>query len=1513
MKVKLHIIIVLIVLFLPAQLFTKNNATVKNKYNTADNLLSKSLFTEAYPILKELLEIDPDNENYNFKIGFAIIEGKLNEDPLPYLEKASKYVSKRYVSNYKQKSAPIITLEYLAKEYHALYRFNEAKDAYNSFLSYLDPNDLIAINRTKRNIEYCNSGAELIKHPVKVEHLDFGTQLPIEYPSHSPVLGPDESIYIFASSNYLGNPQSKVKKNDDVYCMYFENGKWTKPEPLTNINTNSDEAPVSISPDGSQLIIYRNDNGVDGNLYYCDLLEGKVWSKPRKFPNTINSSAQETHATLSSNGNILYFTSDRKGGFGGLDIYMSQKDEKGNWQEAVNMGSGINSPYNDESPHLQANSDIFYFSSDRPESLGGMDVFRCRIVNNSEASDVRNIGYPINTAGNDMFFKTSLDGEKGFFTTSCRSSRGNLNLQVVVFKDIDLFPNVVVKGLVVYAPHDTLKNLNVKLFNIKSREIVDSGTTENKKGYYSFRLNSQQKYFASFEYDGYVYFSKPFKIEKYFANLAYSNVIYLDPVILTDSSFRQQLTDFKIYNQNLKNRAISKAAIDSSKKVSTNDLEDPPSSYYDIITLVEQQESANISRLNNKLATTKKAIKPQIIKKEEPVFIPEIIPLVVKNDTLKPKFVYKKVIIRVSQDDRTIADSLMRVGIKHFNREEFEFSIEKLQKAQMLYEKIGDIQQQIKCLNYTAEAMLKMGRYEESITIHRQALTLIQSINKKDWEGDKYERLGDIFATLNDKNNALENYYKALKIRRDLSDKHGEVIILNKIASLNFDQKDFDMAISYLQKSIEMNEKNEKTLAELYNRIGLAYQGKQDFDMAISYFSKAVDIASKYNDKMNKSVYLNNKGNAYYDDENMSDALDFYNQSLAIKREINYSEGIAITLHNIGNVYYKRENLKTAQSYYTQSNEIADKIDLTEIIIENHFGLMKVYRDQKKFDMALVHLKKYIELKDPYLAGMRLQITQQTNKYGLDENAISLLKKRIKRQELIALLETEKRLKEIQLLEHQQKIQKLIRYSLFAASVGMFVILILLFGKNRSKRKHLKLLEIKNQEIMQKNDEIITQKANLEQINSELTKLSIVASEIVNAVAILDNKGNYEWINKGYINLYGYTLEELNLHEDKNIQNYIADQHVSEKINLVFEHQSVANFDVQKQTKQGLLTWVKISLTPIVYDGSIYKIIAIEFDINDIKLAEVEILRQKSEIESQRDEIEYKRDIALSQKDEIEEKKNKLEDTIKELQFTQKKLVESEKMASLGNLVAGISHEINTPIGIGIAAITTLKTKVTTIDSLFVEKKMKQSDLITFISTAKDAAKLIQTHLNRTGELVKSFKRISVDEMTEQVRTFDLEQYLKDIVKSLEPKINEKQVEVNIECKSPIEMTSFPGAFAQILTNLIVNSMIHGFKDRSEGVITITCRQFGDDLKLVYQDNGKGMTPDVVEKVFNPFFTTNMQGGNGLGMNIVYNIVNQKLQGEISCESEINKGATFTVVCPVSLNEERKSHLRVVS
>jgi len=292
--------------------------------------------------------------------------------------------------------------------------------------------------------------------------------------------------------------------------------------------------------------------------------------------------------------------------------------------------------------------------------------------------------------------------------------------------------------------------------------------------------------------------------------------------------------------------------------------------------------------------------------------------------------------------------------------------------------------------------------------------------------------------------------------------------------------------------------------------------------------------------------------------------------------------------------------------------------------------------------------------------------------------------------------------------------------------------------------------------------------------------------------------------------------------------------------------------------------------------------------------------------------VQHRTAEVVKQKQEIEEKneeltrqKEELQIILENLQRTQIQLIESEKMASLGGLVAGVAHEINTPVGIGVTAISSLLEDTRKIAELYKKDQISRGDFKEFLQTTNDSGKLIQKNLERTASLVQSFKQVSVDQSTEQQRKFNLKTYLEDVIRSLYPKLKQRDVDIDIECDEKLQLNSYPGTFAQIFTNLVLNSITHGFKkENKKGMIGITVKQESKQLQIEYRDNGEGISQEILPKIFDPFFTTDQGKGTGLGLNIVYNLVTQKLKGSIKCESEEGKGTLFEINVPVEGKRE---------
>lgn len=262
----------------------------------------------------------------------------------------------------------------------------------------------------------------------------------------------------------------------------------------------------------------------------------------------------------------------------------------------------------------------------------------------------------------------------------------------------------------------------------------------------------------------------------------------------------------------------------------------------------------------------------------------------------------------------------------------------------------------------------------------------------------------------------------------------------------------------------------------------------------------------------------------------------------------------------------------------------------------------------------------------------------------------------------------------------------------------------------------------------------------------------------------------------------------------------------------------------------------------------------------------------------------------------VEQSNRELRDTLENLERTQNKLITSEKMAALGELVAGVAHEINTPVGVAVTATSHLQQKTRELLDRFAANGMKKSDLDSYLKVAGESTTMLMTNLTRASELVQSFKKVAVDQSSEAMRVFDLKQYVGEVLLSLQPKLKKTKHEIILECPDDLELHTFPGALSQVITNLIMNSMIHGFEAEEEGTILMRFTPEGKELLFTYQDNGKGIPPEYLGRIFDPFFTTRRgTGGSGLGLHILYNIVSSQLQGSIHCESTPGVGTTFFI------------------
>ena len=329
-------------------------------------------------------------------------------------------------------------------------------------------------------------------------------------------------------------------------------------------------------------------------------------------------------------------------------------------------------------------------------------------------------------------------------------------------------------------------------------------------------------------------------------------------------------------------------------------------------------------------------------------------------------------------------------------------------------------------------------------------------------------------------------------------------------------------------------------------------------------------------------------------------------------------------------------------------------------------------------------------------------------------------------------------------------------------------------------------------------------------------------------------------------------------------------------------------------------SWIGV---PILINELIYGVIIVQsYDVKNMYSEhDMELLVYvASHIAVAIDRLNAERNL-LETKANLEQQNNALNTALQALREAQSELVRKEKMASLGGLVAGVAHEINTPLGICVTATTHLieELRLTRRDIDTEKFDIHQRDQ--FLDVLDQSLRILNANTKRAASLVRSFKQVAVDQTSDDKREFMLASYLNEIMVSLQPKLKGKQIQIHIDCPDTLKIHSHPGALSQIVTNFVVNSLNHGFEQTHDGQIYLRMKMVDTHLSFEYEDNGKGMEQDELEKLFDPFYTTKRgQGGSGLGAHIVYNLVTGLLNGSIKASSQVGKGLLYQIRIPIT-------------
>ena len=405
-----------------------------------------------------------------------------------------------------------------------------------------------------------------------------------------------------------------------------------------------------------------------------------------------------------------------------------------------------------------------------------------------------------------------------------------------------------------------------------------------------------------------------------------------------------------------------------------------------------------------------------------------------------------------------------------------------------------------------------------------------------------------------------------------------------------------------------------------------------------------------------------------------------------------------------------------------------------------------------------------------------------------------------------------------------------------------------------------------------------------------------------------DNLKAMDLVSKGKADAFvGHTAVAVH-----NIKHYFQDLKIVGISKYEFEHQ----FLVQKSNKtllsiidKAILTitkkqridikekWMKTEINTAVNYEVIYKIIGIfSIILIIILLFTKKLSSAKKSIETINNKLNKNITKLEVTQEKLENKNDELATSINTLKLAQEKLIESEKMASLGGLVAGVAHEINTPIGIGLTGITHFLDILRDIQNKYDNQNMSKEEFEEYLKISNTLAEQININLERTAQLVRSFKQVAADQTSEEKRNFGLKAYVNDILLSIDSVLTKTRLNVSVICEEEIVINSYPGAFSQIISNLVVNSIRHAYEDNEEGDIVISIYKENDTIIVKYKDDGKGISEENIRYIFEPFFTTNRNlGGIGLGLNIIYNIISTTLKGTITCTSIENEGAEFII------------------
>jgi outer membrane protein OmpA-like peptidoglycan-associated protein len=521
-------------------IYSQKATEFDKNYVQANKEFELGNYYAVLPLYLNLCALDSTNANLNYLIGYSYLKARSGRfKSIPYLLKAAGSVNPNYKkNNIHEKNAPFLTYKLLGDAYHSHSDFDLAILSYQTYLKKIkivNQSDHEHVSDAKRKIVMCYTAKEFIANPVRIKIENMGAAINSPYGDYSPVLSADQSNLIFTTRR----KQSKGGKTyeggryfEDIYISEYKNSEWSAAKSIgESINTNGNEASVGISPDGQEILIYKDDNG-DGNIY-STTLKGDVWSSPVKLNNNINSIYWEPSAFISADEQSIYFTSDRPGGYGGRDLYISHKIENGDWGKAANMGSLINSNFDEDAPYIHPDGITLFYSSNGHKTMGGFDIFYSTLSEETNKwSAPINVGYPVNSPDDDIFYVVSPDKTKAYYSSFKENGFGEKDNYMITFLDQEKAPLTILKGNIKDTEGKVPQEVVITVTDNETEKVVVIKRPNSVTGDYLLVLTPGKNYNISYEAEGFLFYSENRQISKKTNYYEVYRPVLLPPIVI---------------------------------------------------------------------------------------------------------------------------------------------------------------------------------------------------------------------------------------------------------------------------------------------------------------------------------------------------------------------------------------------------------------------------------------------------------------------------------------------------------------------------------------------------------------------------------------------------------------------------------------------------------------------------------------------------------------------------------------------------------------------------------------------------------------------------------------------------------------------------------------------------------------------------------------------------------------------------------------------------------------------